>query len=164
MGQGPLDAPSVLTGMFLGLLAYGVGSAAGLPRSVLIVGCLLGWIVVALILSRRPWIWVALGTRRLLPVPLIGSCIGVASVMIAIDSGFVAETWRTTLRKYVILLVLGLGIYATGMAAYGHTNRRIWPIVDLLGCLFLGRGQPVGCCYEGASTDVRSLRLRTSVP
>lgn len=118
--RGPLDAPSVMTGIYVALLACGVGSVLGLERAALIVGGLLGWLVLAFVLTARPWVWVVLGRQRLLSVPMIapfGPAIGLA---IALQTGVVGDVWRTGLYVSVALTLLGIGIQVTGTSAYAR--------------------------------------------
>ncbi|OVE83995.1 hypothetical protein B2G88_13185 [Natronolimnobius baerhuensis] len=117
MGDGPLDLPSAAVGVYAGLLGYGVGAALGVPRSALIVGALFGWLVVALGLSQRPWVWMALGRRRLLAAPMVVALVPALVLAVGLEYEAVAVP-LTPVLWLVGLALSGMVVLEAGTTRY----------------------------------------------
>lgn len=115
MGDRPIDVPSAATGAYVAVLGYGIGTTVGIGP-VLLVGCVLGWTAVSLALTRRPSMWVALGRRRLLAVPMVVP-LGPAVVLTV---GLEYE--GTAVSLPAVLWVLGLAIVGMVIWAAGTTS------------------------------------------
>ncbi|WP_049929003.1 hypothetical protein [Halopiger goleimassiliensis] len=114
----PLDAPAVLAGVYCGLLAVGAAWAVGLPRPVLVVGGLLGWFAVALALSGRPSVWVSLGRRRLLALPMYVPLLPLLVATVALESESAPAVPLSWVLWLLGLVIAGFGLWTAGMSAY----------------------------------------------
>ena len=117
MGDGPLDLPSAAAGVYGGLLGYGVGTALEIPQAALLVGALFGWLVVTVALSRRPWVWTALGRRRLLAVPMVAALVPALVLAVGLESEGVGVS-LAPMAWLLGLAISGMILYGAGTTKY----------------------------------------------
>ncbi|WP_247003227.1 hypothetical protein [Halosolutus gelatinilyticus] len=116
----PLDAPSIITGGYVGVIAAAVGTRVGLGRTPLFVGCLLAAAIVALAAGGRPSLWVAMGRRRLLTLPMAVPLASCLVLVVGLEYGLVSEAYRTPLPWSFALALVGIGVWQTGTTAYAE--------------------------------------------
>ncbi|WP_126663890.1 hypothetical protein [Haloterrigena salifodinae] len=115
----PLDGPSIAVGAYVGLCGYLVGTIVGIDGADtgLLAGCGLVWLIVALAVGSRPALWVSLGSRRLLAVPMVVATGPLLVLVFGTEFG-VFDGSLSLLRCLCGLAVLGLVIWLLGNGAY----------------------------------------------
>ncbi|ELZ22866.1 hypothetical protein C477_03589 [Haloterrigena salina JCM 13891] len=115
----PLDGPSIAVGAYVGLSGYLVGTIVGIDGADtgLLTGCGLVWLIVALAVGSRPALWVSLGSRRLLAVPMVVATGPLLVLVFGTEFG-AFDASLSLLLCLCGLAVLGLVIWLLGNGAY----------------------------------------------
>lgn len=114
-----IDVPSAVAGVYVGILGYALGAALGVDRSMLLVCCAVGWLLVALVGSRQPRLWVELGRRRLLPLPMLVALL--PGVVLTLGLEYEWPVASLPVAGWLLALTLaGMVMWAAGATQYAE--------------------------------------------